>query len=87
MSHRCPAKTSKTDLALTLLPRSTTVNSAVFSTWANTITEDISQNLSQDKFTTMGYIILPDEEHVTYGDLDPSLNFIECAIVTARLGG
>ena len=69
------------------LPSSTTVNSAVFSTWADTITEDIAQNLSQDKFTTIEYIIRPDEEHVAYGDLDPSLNFIEYATVTARLRG
>ena len=74
--HRHPANTEKTDLVLTPLPISTTFNSDVFSTWADTITEDLSQNLSQDKFTTIEYIIRPDEEHVAYSDLDPSLNFI-----------
>ena len=85
--HRCPANTKKTYLLLTPLPSSTTANSAGFSTWYNTITKDISQNLSQDKFTRMEYIIRPDEEHVASGDVDPSLNFIECATVPARLGG
>ena len=51
--HRLPENTNNTDLVLTTLPRSTTFNSAGFSTWTNTITEDIAQNLSQDKFTTM----------------------------------
>ena len=85
--HRCPANTEKTDLALTPLPSSMTVNSSGFSTWANTITKYLSQNLFKDKFTTMEYIIRPDKKHVAYGDLDPYLNFIECATVTARLGG
>ena len=44
--HHRPANTEKTDLVLTPLPSSTTVNSSVFSTWADTITEDLSQNLS-----------------------------------------
>ena len=82
--HRYPSNTENTDLVLTPLPSSTTVNSAVFSTWADMITEDFSQNLSQDKFTTMEYIIFPDKEHIAYSDLDPSLNFIECATVTAQ---
>ena len=34
----------------------------------------------------MEYIIRPDEEHVAYGDPDPSLNFIGCATVTDQLG-
>ena len=76
-----------TDLVLTPLPSSTTVNSYGFSTWADTITEDLAHNIFQEKFTTMEYIIFLDEEHFSYGDLDPSLNFIECATVTARLGG
>ena len=59
--HRRPAITEKIDLVLNPLPSSTTVNSAVFSTWADTITEDIAQNLSQDKFTTMEYTIHTDK--------------------------
>ena len=55
--HHRPDNTEKTDLVLTPLPSSTTVNSAGFSTWADTITEELSQNLSQDKLTTMEYII------------------------------
>ena len=85
--HRRLVNIKKTDLVLTPLPSSTNVNSAGFSTWAEKITEYLAQNLSQDKFMTMEYIIRLDEEHVAYGDLDPSLNFIECATVIARLGG
>ena len=72
---------------LTPLPSSTNVNSAGFSPWADKITKYIAHNLSQDKFMMMEYIIRQDEEHVAYGDVDTSLNFIECATVTARLGG
>ena len=72
--HRRSSNTEKIDLVLTPMPISTTVNSAGFSTWADTITEDLAQNLSQDKFTTMEYIIRPDKEKFAYGDLDPSLN-------------
>ena len=78
-----PENTEKTDLVLTPLPSSTTVNSSGFSTWADTVTKYIAQNLSQDMFTTMESIIRPDKKHVAYGDLYPSLNFIECATVTA----
>ena len=60
-----------------------TVNPAGFSTRSDTITKYLPQNLSQNKFTTMEYIISPDEEHFAYGDLDLSLNFIEYATVTA----
>ena len=35
----------------------------------------------------MEYIILPNEKHVAYSELYPLLNFIECAMVTAWLGG
>ena len=69
--HHLPDNTDKTDLVLTPLPSSTTVNSYGYSTWANKITGDLFQNLSQDKFTTMEYIIRLDKEHVVYGDLDP----------------
>ena len=85
--HCCPENTKKTDLVLTSMPISMTVNSYGFSTWANTITKDIVQKLSQDKFMTMEYIIRLNEDHVAYCDLDPYLNFIECATVTARLRG
>ena len=59
---------------MTPLPISTTVDSAGFITRADTITEELAQNFSQDKFTTMEYIIRPDKEKFAYGDLDPSLN-------------
>ena len=81
--HHRPANTKKTDLVLTHMPSSMTFNSSGFSTWADTITEDLAQNLSQEKFTRMEYIIRLDEEHVVFGDVDPSLNFIECATITA----
>ena len=85
--HCCPASTKETDLVLTNIPSSTTVNSDGFSTWADTIIEELAQILSQDMFMTMEYINRPDKAHVSYDDVDPSLNFIECATVTARLGG
>ena len=85
--HRRPANTERTDLVMTPLPSNTTVNSSGFISWANKTTKVIAQNLSQDNFTMMEYIIRPNKEHVAYGDIYPSLNLIECATVTARLGG
>ena len=35
----------------------------------------------------MEYIIRSDKEHIAYGDLDPSLNSIECLTVTDWLVG
>ena len=85
--HHFPATTKKTELVLTPMPSSRTVNLSGFSPWDDMITEEFAQNLSQDKFMTMEYIICPDEAHVAYGGIDPSLNLIEGATVKARLGG
>ena len=64
--HSRPANTKNTDLVLNPLTSSTTVNSAGFSTWDDKITKELAQNLSQDKFTTMEYIIRPNKAHVAY---------------------
>ena len=40
--HHRPSNTKKTDLVLTHMPSSMTFNSSGFSTWADTITEDLA---------------------------------------------